>query len=82
MKRVLFEVWVSSGAMPDFKIDMSLPAFDFYEGADLTASGRPLKTDKQITPPLINAAPQWNGYIQYVGRDSGFGKPKNFMKFG
>jgi hypothetical protein len=48
-------------AVPDFKIDMSLPAFDFYEGADLTASGRPLKTDKQITPPLINAAPQWNG---------------------
>ena len=37
MKRVLFEVWVSSGAMPDFKIDSSLPSFDFYEGADLTA---------------------------------------------
>ncbi len=61
MSGVLFEVWVSSGAVPDFKIDMSLPPFDFYEGADLTALGRPLKTDKQITPPIINAAPLWNG---------------------
>ena len=49
--------------MPDFEIDLSLPAFDFYEGADLTALGRPLKTDKQITPPLINAAPLWDGYM-------------------
>ena len=50
-------------AVPDFEIDMSLPAFDFYEGADLTAWGRPLKTDKQITPPLNNAAPLWDGSI-------------------
>ena len=62
MSGVLFEVWVSSGAMPEFKIDMSLPAFVFYEGADLTAQGRPLKTDKQITPPSQNAAPTWDGY--------------------
>jgi len=54
---------------------MSLPAFDFYEGADLTASGRPLKTDKQITPPLINAAPQWNGYMKHLVIKSRFDKP-------
>ena len=50
-------------AVPDFEIDKSLPAFDFYEGADLTALGRPLKIDRQITPPLINAAPLWDGLV-------------------
>ena len=54
VKRVLFEVWVSSDAMPEFKLDKSLPRFDFYEGADLTALGRPLKIDRQITPPFQN----------------------------
>jgi len=63
MRRVLFEVWVSLGFWLSFEIDCSLPAFDFYEGADLTALGRPLKIDRQITPPLINAAPLWDGSI-------------------
>ena len=80
---VLFEVWVSSGAMPDFKIDSSLPAFDFYEGADLTALGRPLKIDRQITPPFKIAAPLWNGLDESeMTCDSRFGKPQNFMKLG
>jgi len=54
MRRVLFEVWVSLGSWLSFEIDKSLPAFDFYEGADLTALGRPLKIDRQITPPFQN----------------------------
>jgi len=51
--------------MPDFKIDSSLPAFDFYEGADLTALGRPLKTDKQITPPFLWTRPPNGTAVQY-----------------
>ncbi len=45
---LLFEVWVSPSAMLGFKIRYVFTQFRFYERADLTASGRPLKTDKQI----------------------------------
>jgi len=34
--------------MPGLLIDSLITQFRFYEKADLTASGRPLKTDKQI----------------------------------
>jgi len=49
--------------MLGFKIDVSLPnkrlslmwflRQGFYERADLTASGRPLKIDRQMIPPFI-----------------------------
>jgi len=48
MRRVLFEVWVSLGFWLSFEIDCSLPAFDFYEGADPhygTASDKKMATD-------------------------------------
>lgn len=61
MKGLIFEVWVLPDAMPGLLIDSLITQFRFYERADLTASGRPLKTDKQITPPFINAAPLWDG---------------------
>lgn len=38
--------------MPAFTLESTLTRFDFYESADLTALGRPLKKDKQYTPPL------------------------------
>ena len=63
MEGLPFEVWVSLRAMRSFKIEVFtqcrvttlcwLYAKVVNERADLTASGRPLKTDKQITPPFI-----------------------------
>ena len=47
------EVWVSLGAVPSFKIDSVFTQFRFYERAELTASGRPLKIDRQMIPPFI-----------------------------
>jgi hypothetical protein len=62
MQEPHFEVWVSSSRIARFQDRYVFTRIRFLRGADLTASGRPLKTDKQIAPPLMNAAPRWDGY--------------------
>ena len=46
-----------------FLLDSTVPNSVFYERADLTAVGGPLKIDKQTTPPFKNAAQELDGYV-------------------
>ena len=55
--------------------------FRFYERAELTASGRPLKIDRQMIPPFImrpdNPAANNNEILRQKNQ---FGKPRSNIK--